>query len=310
MSEKIDIEIVRDSDGRYYANMLRDGIKVEGLPEYVTYRELRRAIEKQTGFRILPLNALKMHRFGRKYYGYFNNYEKHDSIWDSIPQGSRLSAHNRSSSAMPDVFSAGTASEKETMNAMQEEWTDYCDEHIMLLRHLPALSGNAFECLKIVSHPDEDGTVSVLHETIFIDDYIIDNCRGEIALCEILAGFGYTSLDDYVRDHNGDDDWVYREDNTVDREASPSWYIDFLDLASFICESHDHGLKMTPESAKQTFHRITGKDYSIDWFRDLAGFSPDLTADSFNHRIYNASARKIEPSSFKAVPFPQREPEH
>ena len=72
---KIDVEIVRDFDGTYYANIVKNNELVDGLPEYVNYRTLKQAIRDKINFQILPLKALKFERLGRKQYAYFNNYE-------------------------------------------------------------------------------------------------------------------------------------------------------------------------------------------------------------------------------------------
>lgn len=74
--QKIDVEIVRDFDGTYYANVSKNGELVDDLPEYVNYRTLKKAIRDKINFQILPMKALKFERFGRKEFAYFNNYDK------------------------------------------------------------------------------------------------------------------------------------------------------------------------------------------------------------------------------------------
>lgn len=75
---KIDIEIVRDFDGTYYVNMFKNGDMINGLPEYVNYRTLKKEIKNITGFEILPMKALKFKSRNRKQYASFNNYEPID----------------------------------------------------------------------------------------------------------------------------------------------------------------------------------------------------------------------------------------
>ena len=53
MSKKWTCEVIKDFDGRYYANMYVNGKYVHGLPEYVDYRTLRNAIKEKTGIEIL-----------------------------------------------------------------------------------------------------------------------------------------------------------------------------------------------------------------------------------------------------------------
>ena len=152
------------------------------------------------------------------------------------------------------------------------DWLDYCDEHIMFVRPLPEIDTGAFECLKVVPHMDEDGTVSMLHEVIFIDDFSLSNSHGQNELNHILQGFGYKDFDDFVRDTKGDNAF----DSTIDN--SPS--LDLSYLASLICESHDHGLKLSPEDAQLSVQRITSIHCSLDYFNTLAGC--EILNPSFN----------------------------
>lgn len=67
----ISVELVRDFDGTYYANVHEDGKVVEGLPEYVSYRTLKKAIMDKIGFVVVPVGCLKFQRVGRKEYAFF-----------------------------------------------------------------------------------------------------------------------------------------------------------------------------------------------------------------------------------------------
>ena len=80
MYNKIRVEMVRDFDNTYYANMTIDGEIVKGLPEYVDYRTLNKAIRNQTGFCILRMKDLRFKKYGRKSYAYFNNYGESEAI--------------------------------------------------------------------------------------------------------------------------------------------------------------------------------------------------------------------------------------
>lgn len=169
------------------------------------------------------------------------------------------------------------------------DWTDYCDEHVMFVRELQDIEGSAFECLKVVPHIDDDRTLSMLHEIIFTDDFAFTNSRGEQELNQILNGFSYKDIDDYVRDMNGDNDWIYHEDGRVDRNASPSWIVNWSHIASFVCESHVHGLKVTPEDAKHSVQRIAHVDISLEFFKELAGC--EMERPSLDFQIQSASSR-------------------
>ena len=67
------IEIVQDFNGTYYANMIKDGKRVEGLPEYVDYSTLRKAIEMKTGIQILKRKDLILQQSGVKKFAYIDN---------------------------------------------------------------------------------------------------------------------------------------------------------------------------------------------------------------------------------------------
>ena len=64
-----DIEIVRDFDGTYYVNArneLHEHIK--GLPEYLPYKELKKAVKEALGVTLPPLKSLTFEGNGRKQY--------------------------------------------------------------------------------------------------------------------------------------------------------------------------------------------------------------------------------------------------
>lgn len=66
------MEIVKDFDGTYYANMSIDGDIKGDLPEYVSYRKLKAAIKKQYGIELPNVGALTFEKLGRKQYAQLN----------------------------------------------------------------------------------------------------------------------------------------------------------------------------------------------------------------------------------------------
>lgn len=68
------VEIVKDFDGSYYANVNYNGYSVLGLPEYVTYKELKRAFAEKIGYKLPNLAELSFKSYGRKYYAQFEDY--------------------------------------------------------------------------------------------------------------------------------------------------------------------------------------------------------------------------------------------
>ena len=75
---KILVEIVKDFDGRYYANMTINGELVRDLPEYVDYNTLRNCIKEHYHFELIRAKELIFEKIGRKQYAYMNNYIEGD----------------------------------------------------------------------------------------------------------------------------------------------------------------------------------------------------------------------------------------
>lgn len=65
------IEIVRDFNNVYYVNMTADnGEYVKGLPEYIGYKELKKAVKCFTGCELPTLKSLTFEGNGRKQYAH------------------------------------------------------------------------------------------------------------------------------------------------------------------------------------------------------------------------------------------------
>lgn len=72
--ERIFIEIVKDFDNLYYANITLNGNSVKGLPEYVGYVELKKAVKEKLGYTLPNLKDLKFEKSGRKCYAHIEDY--------------------------------------------------------------------------------------------------------------------------------------------------------------------------------------------------------------------------------------------
>lgn len=124
-------------------------------------------------------------------------------------------------------------------------WETYADEadHYSYVRCLDL--GNLYEVVR-VTHDEHGRQAEFVHQVIFMDEY------DEPAMTGILNGFGYGDLDAFVRETNcADQDpsgFVFREDGSIDRAASPSWWIDYMLLASLMAEHFD-GRTMTARAA-------------------------------------------------------------
>ncbi len=66
--EKVAIEIVRDFDNTYYANITIGDEPVLGLPEYVSYTTLKKAVLAEVGIPLPNVSMLNFQRLGRKEY--------------------------------------------------------------------------------------------------------------------------------------------------------------------------------------------------------------------------------------------------
>lgn len=124
-------------------------------------------------------------------------------------------------------------------------WEQYSDEadHYSYVRCLNL--GTLYEVIR-VTHDKHGDQAEFVHRVIFMAEY------DEQALTAILQNFGYESLDAFVREVNHADvdpaGLIVRSDGSIDREASPSWWIDYMLLASLMSEHFD-GLRMAAQTA-------------------------------------------------------------
>lgn len=124
-------------------------------------------------------------------------------------------------------------------------WETYADnaDHYSYVRCLDL--GNLYEVVR-VTHDKHGQQAEFVHQLIFMAEY------DEPAMTEILKEFGYESLDAFVREVNSADTdpagFAVRQDGSIDRAASPSWWIDYMLLASLMAEHFD-GRIMTIQAA-------------------------------------------------------------
>ena len=124
-------------------------------------------------------------------------------------------------------------------------WSSYADaaDHYCYVRCLDF--GNLYEVVR-VTHDKHGQQAEFVHQIVFMTEY------DEPAMTEILREFGYDSLDAFVCEANGADTdpagFTTRQDGSIDRAASPSWWIDYSLLASLMAEHFD-GRVMTVQAA-------------------------------------------------------------
>lgn len=115
-------------------------------------------------------------------------------------------------------------------------WETYADnaDHYSYVRCLDL--GNLYEVVR-VTHDKHGQQAEFVHRLIFMAEY------DEPAMAEILREFGYENLDAFVREENSADTdpagFIARQDGSIDRAASPSWWIDYMLLASLMAEHFD-----------------------------------------------------------------------
>ncbi len=123
-------------------------------------------------------------------------------------------------------------------------WKFVSDERLILQREI--VPDETYEMVRIIKEPP--GSYKLLHEVIFCNDYSKD------ALEEVLAAFGYKSLEEFLLEYSGqelaDCDDIFE-------------LIDWGTLSMFICDTHDDGILMEEEEAVKAVKRITGCDICL-----------------------------------------------
>lgn len=144
------------------------------------------------------------------------------------------------------------------------KFVSYSDERIVLLRPLNPINPVDFECIKVYSDPNCVGGMRFLHETIYLSDFNFNDEDCVSYLDELLKGFGYDGLDDFV-EQNSPYYCLELDPRTgkPDRVGSPDYIVDMQLLASLILESHDGGILTTPEKADEWVKNLTGDN--VEW---------------------------------------------
>lgn len=128
-----------------------------------------------------------------------------------------------------------------------EPWEQYSDErtHYSYVRGLE--TGEVYEVVR-VTHDKASTTAEFVHTVIYMDDY------NEKDLSEILIDFGFKNFEQFVIELSPSENFIYREDGTIDKE-SPDWIIDYKLLASLMAE-HLEGRLMEAERADSLAKKI------------------------------------------------------
>ena len=128
------------------------------------------------------------------------------------------------------------------MNLVPGEWENYADEteHYCYVRCLDL--GKMYEAV-CVRHINGTDDANYLHQVFFPEEWC------EEALVELLQRFEYENLDDFVQDINLADSekgFIRNADGTIDRNASPAWYIDWMYMVNLMAEDAVYGSRRVP----------------------------------------------------------------
>ena len=151
------------------------------------------------------------------------------------------------------------------LTMLADEWEEYADEHILLMRCVNAFSRTKFEFVHVIK--DElcgiPQQVRFRHGVQFMDDIDLENPDSAKWLDEQLNGVGYDGLDDFVQQTSPEKvDLRVKPDGAPDRYKNPTYIVDMMLLASLLIEvSDDPGIPMPKEEALRLVKSITGKEY-------------------------------------------------
>ena len=98
---------------------------------------------------------------------------------------------------------------------------------------------------------------------------VVDADLPQQLLEDYLHLYGYDDLDDFVRQNTASSEFIYHDDGTIDRENSPSWYVDYSYVAEMIFETNfmefmDSHEVLTWDEAVNRIADITGVEYIRD----------------------------------------------
>lgn len=132
-------------------------------------------------------------------------------------------------------------------------WNTYAEDqgHYSAVRCIEL--GLCYEAVRVTHLKERPGMAEFVHATFFLQEYT------EADLVEMLQVFEYETMDQFVSEINlAPDGFVYRADGSIDRCASPSWYIDYMLLASLMVEL-TQGRAISSERADKLAKSITAE---------------------------------------------------
>lgn len=123
---------------------------------------------------------------------------------------------------------------KEALN--KSEWFITDDDCLQCCRKVPELDPEYYELIQINSYPGHvDGVpfFQVAHGRVDISEH------SEEEILDALNAYGYEDMDDFVFQNAPSEDWVYKDDGSIDRENSPGYIIDYQLIAEMFFEQEN-----------------------------------------------------------------------
>lgn len=137
-------------------------------------------------------------------------------------------------------------------------WEDFADDHVLFMRPIDSeVTPSVFE--GVLVQPSDFGMVQFRHGVVFVDDFLSTYESDRTYLDNILKGFGYDNLDDFVSQNSPVPIVpIFKENGDIDRENTPHYIVDVRLLASLIFENRG-GDPITPALAAELTERLTGE---------------------------------------------------
>lgn len=159
------------------------------------------------------------------------------------------------------------------------EWFMTDDDCLQHCRSHPAIDPQVYELVQIIGFPDHlEGKpfYRVAHAHIDIKDYT------EKEIQDALGFFGYEDMDDFVFQNATTNEFLYKEDGSLDRENSPAYIIDYQLIAEmlFEMEALEYAEEWETYSWNEAVDRvgkITGLD--LQEYHDREEALPDMADD-------------------------------
>lgn len=174
-------------------------------------------------------------------------------------------------------------------NSPSSEWFVTDDDCLQCCRPLPAANPQVFDLVQINSfagHIDGAPFYQVAKALIDVSEYTEDE------ILDALGTYGYKDMDDFVLQNSPNEEFIYHEDGTLDRENSPGYIIEYQLIAEMLFELEAQEYVQEEfrswNDAVNCVSEITGMDLS-NYHEEPE--RPSLSEDSLLFGIRNENGR-------------------